>query len=153
MSRALPRCPKCKKRAIFRPAGGEKEPIKKSGRPRWGKLHKRVSLSSSASILPLSGVLTPDIFCLDECFHAAGSLEIDEIVRRSGSMKPTDNEIWPGFYKDEIRSASRPSPRRLSDLSGSEALCGGRRVRVAAAVHTNKADGTRDHFRMMDHKL
>lgn len=57
-------------------------------------------------MLALPAVLTPDIFCLDECFHAPGSLEIEEIVRRSGSMKPTDNEIWLGFYKDEIRSAS-----------------------------------------------
>lgn len=54
--------------------------------------------------MALSGVLTPDIFCLDECFHAPRSLEIEEIVRRSRSMKPADNEIWSGFYKDEIRS-------------------------------------------------
>lgn len=55
----------------------------------------------------LSGVLTPDVFGLDESFHAPGSLEMEEIVRRSGSMKLTDHEIWLAFSKDEIRSASR----------------------------------------------
>lgn len=80
--------------------------MEKSRRQRWEELHKYAILSSSASIPALSGILTPDVLGLDECFHAPGSLEIEEIVRRSRSMKPADNEIWLGFYKDEIRSAS-----------------------------------------------
>lgn len=56
---------------------------------------------SSMPTTPLS-MLTPDILCPDECFPARGTLEIEEIVRRSKSMKPTDNEIWLHFYKDKI---------------------------------------------------
>lgn len=49
---------------------------------------------------------------------------MEEIVRRSWSLKPTDNEIRLGSYKDEIRSATR--------------------------VHTNKADRTPDPFKVTD---
>lgn len=97
------------------------------------------------------GVLTPDILRLDECFHAPGSLEMEEIVRGSRSMKPTDNEIWLGFYKDKIRSAShlRGDYRPLRIGRAAEAGL----ASVAAAAHTNKVDRTRDPFKMMDHEL
>lgn len=60
--------------------------------------------------LSLSGILTPAILCADECFPAPGTLEIEEIGRRTKSMKPTDNEIWLGFYEDKIRPASHLCP-------------------------------------------
>lgn len=60
--------------------------------------------------LSLSGILTPAILCADECFPAPGTLEIEKIGRRTKSMKPTDNEIWLGFYEDKIRPASHLCP-------------------------------------------
>lgn len=58
------------------------------------------------SVLTFSGILTPDIVCVDECFAAPGTWEIEEVGQRSKSMKPSDNEIWLAFYKDKIRPAS-----------------------------------------------
>lgn len=100
-------------------------------------MHKYVFLSRSASILALWAVLTSDLFGLDECFQASGSLEMEEIVRRSGIMKPADNEIRLGFYKDEIRSAS--------GLRGDHGP-----LRIQGAARTDAADRTRDHSEMMD---
>lgn len=73
------------------------------------KVEQKAEAEEIAQICPvlaLSGILTPDILCVDECFPAPGTLEIEEIGRRTKSMKPTDNEIWLAFYKDEIRPAS-----------------------------------------------
>lgn len=53
---------------------------------------------------PLSGILTPDVLRMEECLHAPETQKIVGIGWRS--MKLTDNEIWPGSYKDEIRPAS-----------------------------------------------
>lgn len=60
---------------------------------------------TNMSVLTRSGILTPDIVCVDECFAAPGTREMEEVGRRSKSMKPSDNEIWPAFYKDTIRPA------------------------------------------------
>ncbi|TNN40581.1 hypothetical protein EYF80_049240 [Liparis tanakae] len=62
--------------------------------------------------LSLSGILTPAILCVDECFSAPGTREIEEIGR-SAIMK------YGGGFLQEQDKACLSSPGRLS---GSDAL-------------------------------
>lgn len=85
--------------------------IKRTRRNSKRKLQKYVLYHFIRPFSLFSGILTPAILCADECFLTLWTLEIEEIGQRTQSMKPTDNEIWLGFFKNKIRPASHLCPR------------------------------------------
>lgn len=85
--------------------------IKRTRRNSKRKLQKYVLYHFIRPFSLFSGILTPAILCADECFLTLWTLEIEKIGQRTQSMKPTDNAIWLGFFKNKIRPASHLCPR------------------------------------------